>query len=231
MGSGIVFFETQNPVETLHEKHFSYRTIAGTAEGSYREKGSRFHAFVFPVSTEADIREHLAGLKKKYFDARHHCFAWMLGADKKSFRAFDDGEPGHSAGDPILGQIRSRNLTNVLVVVVRYFGGIKLGVGGLITAYKTAAEEALNNAGVVEREVVKEIRLRYDYPATPEVMRLVKEYDLEIKSQTFDAGCAMIAEFKVRDERRLFEKLNLMQATGTNVQYFSDDEITGADQT
>ena len=136
---------------------FSYHTLGNTAEGSYKEKGSKFMAFAYPVVSESEIKERLEALRKKYFDARHHCFAYILGADKTRFRAFDDGEPNHSAGDPILGQIRSRDLTNVLVVVVRYFGGVKLGVGGLISAYKAAAEEALNNAIVMERDVTKEL--------------------------------------------------------------------------
>lgn len=125
----------------MQKENFSYRTIAGPAEGLYREKGSRFLAFAFPVKKEADIKDQLAMLEKKYFDARHHCFAWILGTDRKSSGACDDGEPNHSAGDPILGKIRSRNLINVLVVVVRYFGGIRLGVGGLAAGYKSAAEE------------------------------------------------------------------------------------------
>jgi uncharacterized YigZ family protein len=137
---------------------FSYRTIQAPTEGIYKEKGSKFLAFAYPVETEADVKGHLERIKKEYFDARHHCFAYMLGADRKKFRAFDDGEPNHSAGDPILGQIRSKNITNVLVIVVRYFGGTKLGVGGLISAYKTAAEDALNRAAVIEKEVGKKHR-------------------------------------------------------------------------
>src|SRR6202008_3622947 len=122
----------------------------------------------------------IAFLKSEYFDARHHCYAWMLGPERNHFRAFDDGEPNHSAGDPILGQIRSKNLTNVLVVVVRYFGGTKLGVGGLIAAYKIAAEDALNNCAVIEKEVMKRIALSYEYAVTSDVMRLVKDFDMNI---------------------------------------------------
>src|SRR5690606_13112233 len=143
------------------------------------------------VKSEEEIKERIEQLRKKYYDARHHCFAWMLGPDKKQFRAFDDGEPNHSAGDPILGQIRSKNLTNVLVVVVRYFGGIKLGVGGLITAYKTAAEDALNNASVIEKEVTEDCLITFDYASTSDVMRLVKELNLTIVSQTFDEHCRL----------------------------------------
>jgi uncharacterized YigZ family protein len=124
---------------------FSFRTLRAPAEGIYKEKGSKFLAFAYPVETETDTKVILDALRKQYFDARHHCFAYILGADKPRFRAFDDGEPNHSAGDPILGQIRSRELTNVLVVVIRYFGGVKLGMGGLMAAYKAAAENALDN--------------------------------------------------------------------------------------
>ncbi|HEY9049147.1 MAG TPA: YigZ family protein, partial [Ohtaekwangia sp.] len=156
----------------------SYRTIQQPAEGMYKEKGSKFLAFAYPVDSEAAIRERLDALRKEYFDARHHCYAWMLGPERKHFRANDDGEPNHSAGDPILGQIRSKELTNILIVVVRYFGGTKLGVGGLISAYKIASEDALSHAIVVEREVTEMITIRYEYASTPEVMKLVKDFDL-----------------------------------------------------
>lgn len=200
-------------------KIFSYRTLLNPAEGQFKEKGSRFLAFTYPVTSEAEIKGHLAHLKKEYFDARHHCFAWTLGADKKLFRAFDDGEPNHSAGDPILGQIRSRDLTNVLVVVVRYFGGVKLGVGGLISAYKTAAEEALNHSIIIEKEVAETIRVVYDYTATPEVMRLVKEFSLVIQSQNFEAKGILVADYRLRDRERLFERLELLKAMGAKIDY------------
>lgn len=198
---------------------FSYRTIANPAEGHYKEKGSRFLSFAYPVATESDIKAHLSKMRKKYFDARHHCFAWMLGAEKQSFRAFDDGEPGHSAGDPILGQIRSADLTDILIVVVRYFGGVKLGVGGLATAYKAAAQDALYHADIVEKEVVDRIYLKYDYDATPDVMRLAKEFGLVIQAQTFEADCTLTADVKLRDRERLFEKLELIKAMGVKVRF------------
>ena len=198
---------------------FSYRTITKPAAGQYREKGSRFLAFAFPVATETEIKAHITQLHKKYFDARHHCFAWVLGAEKELIRAFDDGEPNHSAGDPILGQIRSKDLTNILVVVVRYFGGIKLGVGGLITAYKTAAEVVLAQAEIAERDVVRNLHVTYDYEATPEVMRLIKEFNLVIESQDFEAGCSLVADFKLRDRAKLFERLELMKAMGVKLQF------------
>jgi uncharacterized YigZ family protein len=193
---------------------FSFRTLQAPAEGIYKEKGSKFLAFAYPAESEADIKVRLDTLRKKYFDARHHCFAYILGTEKTRFRAFDDGEPNHSAGDPILGQIRSRDLTNVLVVVIRYFGGVKLGVGGLISAYKAAAEDALNNGLIIDQEVVRQILIRYPYASTPEVMRLVKEFELRIEDQSFADQCNLKAVYKLRYEFTLLEKIRLLQATG-----------------
>lgn len=197
---------------------FEYRTIAAAGQGIYKEKGSKFIAFAYPVETEEEVKVRLAALKKEYFDARHYCFAYVLGPDKKKFRAFDDGEPNHTAGDPILGQIRSAELTNVLVVVVRYFGGIKLGAGGLVSAYKAAAEDALNHSGVVEKAVTDTIGIRYDYTATPEVMRVVKLFDLEIKEQKFEEMCWLKAEYRLKIKSELVEKLELLRATGCLVE-------------
>lgn len=194
--------------------NLSYRTIAGPVEGVFKEKGSKFLAFAFAVSSEDQIREHVVRLRKEYFDARHHCYAWMLGADKAKFRANDDGEPNHSAGDPILGQIRSLDLTNILVVVVRYFGGVKLGVGGLISAYKAAAEDALSKAIVDEREVVLEMILQYSYDATPEAMRLIKDFDLHIIDQDFSEACRLTLAVTLRVRDAVEEKVNLHQALG-----------------
>lgn len=194
---------------------FSYLTVTGETTGLYKEKGSKFLAFVYPVTSEAEIKAYQEGLRKKYFDARHHCFAWVLGADKSRYRASDDGEPNHSAGDPILGQIRSRNLTNVLVVVVRYFGGVKLGVGGLIVAYRTAAQNALDTAIVIEREITETLTIRYDYANTPEVMRLVKDFELVIISQDFQSSCELRLEIKLKVKDAFIEKTQLLIATGT----------------
>lgn len=193
---------------------FSYQTLRAPTQGSYKEKGSKFLAFAYPVASEDEIKANLEVLKREYFDARHYCYAWMLGPDRKMFRAFDDGEPNHSAGDPILGQIRSRNMTNVLVVVVRYFGGIKLGVGGLISAYKTAAEDALNAAVIVEREVVERTTLQYDYSATPEVMKMVKEFDLTIINQDFLQDCKLAVDVPLRHKEKFMMKVGLMNALG-----------------
>jgi uncharacterized YigZ family protein len=167
----------------------SYLTLAAPAEGTYREKGSRFLAFAAPVRTETEVKELLEKLKKQYYDARHHCYAYVLGPAGAQYRANDAGEPNHSAGDPILGQIRSRGLTDVIVVVVRYFGGTKLGVSGLIHAYRTAAAEALDAAPVVQKTMRVGLSLHFAYPATNAVMKVVKEYDLEITHQTFHTDC------------------------------------------
>jgi uncharacterized YigZ family protein len=196
---------------------FFYRTIERPAEGLYKEKGSKFLAFAYPVSSETDIREKIGHLKKQYFDARHHCFAWTLGPEKKQFRASDDGEPNHSAGDPILGQIRSKDLTNILVVVVRYFGGVKLGVGGLISAYRAAAEDALNNALIIEREVHESFWLHYDYATTPEVMRVVKEFELSVLEQHFGESCEMKVDVALKVREKFTGKIELLKAMGTNI--------------
>lgn len=164
---------------------YSFKTISGPSDGLYKEKGSRFLAFAYPVTGEDEIKQILAAVQKKYYDARHHCFAWMLGPERKQFRAFDDGEPNHSAGDPILGQIRSMGITNVLVVVVRYFGGTKLGVAGLVNAYRSAAADVLKRSEIVGREVMGTLVIDHDYDATPGIRRLIREFQLHITEETF----------------------------------------------
>lgn len=196
---------------------FSYHTIQSPAEGSFKDKGSKFLAFAYPVGTEDEIKNRLIQLKKQYFDARHHCYAWMLGPDKKHHRAFDDGEPNHSAGDPILGQIRSRNLTNVLVVVVRYFGGTKLGVGGLIAAYKKATDDAFQHAVIIEKEVEAFFTCMFDYPDTPEIMRLIKEYDMRIIAQDFTSSCTMDLAVALKNKVPIEARFQLMSAMGTTI--------------
>lgn len=198
---------------------FSYKTIESPAEGLYKEKGSKFISLAFPVKSDEDIKSRLHETRKKFFDARHHCFAFMLGPAKSNFRAFDDGEPNHSAGDPILGQIRSANLTNILVIVVRYFGGTKLGVGGLIQAYRAAAEDALDHAVIVDNDVYRILELRYSYSSTAEAMKLVKELELEITNQSFEERGMLVAKLKARMEERAIEKLKLLQATGHSINF------------
>ena len=160
-----------------------------TGEGYYTAKRSKFLAFAHHVDTTDDIKALLASYRKKYYDARHVCYAYMLGPERTEFRANDDGEPSSTAGKPILGQISSRELTNVLVVVVRYYGGVNLGTGGLIVAYREAAADALANAETVSRQVEEVIDYSFSYPAMNEVMRIVKELSPRIVSQTFDNTC------------------------------------------
>lgn len=174
----------------------SYLTLKGESEGLYKEKGSKFLAFAYPVKNEGDIKEKLEQLRKRYYDARHHCYAYILGKDQELFRANDDGEPNHSAGDPILGQIRSKGLTDVLIVVVRYFGGTKLGVSGLIHAYKTAAVEAITNNEIITAILHEKVKIDFEYLSMNEVMKLIKDYELQIIEQHFDNHCQIILEVR-----------------------------------
>lgn len=196
---------------------FSFFTIQNPTQGVYKEKGSKFLAFAFPVSSEIEIKKQLDLLRKKYFDARHHCYAYVLGPDKAKFKASDDGEPNHSASDPIIGQIHSKNLTNVLIVVVRYFGGVRLGIGGLMKAYKAAAEDALNQASVKEIEVMKKIELQFDYSRTPEAMRLVKDFELKILEQSFKESCQIKALIKFRLEDSILRQSEYLKSIGIKV--------------
>ncbi|GIL23372.1 MAG: hypothetical protein BroJett042_18850 [Bacteroidota bacterium] len=198
---------------------FSFQTIEAPTEALFKEQGSRFLAFAFPVGSESDIKAHLTTLRKKYFDATHHCYAWMLGPEKSKYRANDDGEPNHSAGDPILGQIKAHNLTNVLLVVVRYFGGTKLGVGGLVQAYKAASAAALANAKIISCEVTSSFTIQYDYAATPLVMNLVKEFDLKIQKQYFTDKGVMEITISIRKKEDLIKRLELMKALGSEIHF------------
>lgn len=199
----------------------SFLTIENPTQGGYKEKGSKFLAFAFPVRSEEEIKAKIEDLKE-YFDARHHCFGWVLGADKDRFRAFDDGEPNHSAGDPILGQIRSRELTNVLVVVVRYFGGVKLGVGGLIQAYKTAAFDALQRAVIIREEVTETYKLKYSFEATPHVMKLVREFELQIVTQHFHAVGEMEIKIKLRLKDNFLDKVRLLNNLNVQIEVITE---------
>ncbi len=169
----------------------SYRTIETPSEGIYKEKGSKFIAYAHSVFAEDDIRTLILDYRKKFFDARHVCYAWQLGADGDQFRTNDDGEPSGTAGKPIHGQIKSFGLSNILIVVIRYFGGVKLGTSGLINAYKLAAADAIQNAVIVERTVNDYYRLCFDYGVMNEVMKVVKDENLPIVNQQFDLSCAI----------------------------------------
>lgn len=166
-----------------------YLSIEAPSQGLYKELGSRFIALAFPVESEEQIKQTVDGIRREYHDARHHCFAWRLGLDGSRFRANDDGEPSSSAGRPILGQIDSLGLSDVLVVVVRYFGGIKLGVPGLIRAYKTAARDALDAARIVTKVAARACRIEFAYDLTGDVMRVLKDMDLRPGGQGWGEAC------------------------------------------
>lgn len=181
----------------------TYKTITETAEGIYTEKRSKFIAIAVPVCSVEEIKQHLEAYQKKYYDARHACYAYMLGHERKNFRANDNGEPSGTAGKPILGQINSNELTDILIVVVRYFGGIKLGTSGLIVAYKAAAAEAIANATIIEKTVDGDITVVFEYPFMNDVMRIVKEEEPTILEQSYDTDCIM----KLRIRQSKMEKL------------------------
>lgn len=170
----------------------SYLTLAGKSEGYFKEQGSKFIYFALPINSEENVKTELASLRKIYFDATHHCYAWVMGKDAAYFRTNDDGEPNHSAGDPILGQLRSRQLTNALIVVVRYFGGTKLGVSGLIKAYKLAASLAIDENEIIREWVKISLDFRFAYPVMNDVMKVIKAYDLEIVSQEMNLDCQFV---------------------------------------
>lgn len=188
-----------------------YKTILDPSEGVYTEKRSKFLSFAYPVSTKEEVKELLDGLKKKYYDARHVCYAYMLGFDGTDFRANDDGEPSSTAGKPILGQIRSNELTNTLVAVVRYFGGIELGTGGLIVAYKAAAAAALSAARIEERTIDEVVRIKFEYPLMNDVMRVVKELEPTILEQDFYLDCKMTLQIRKSVMESLKEKLSKVE--------------------
>jgi len=182
-------------------------TLSRESTSLFKDRNSKFHAHAFPVKSEEEEKEKLAGLRKQYYDARHHCYAYSLGKDGDVFRANDDGEPNHSAGDPILGQIRSFELTNVLIVVVRYFGGTKLGVGGLIQAYRTAAKMAIEENEIVEDFERCFLKLHFSYPVMNDVMKLIKNEDLEIQSQEMELDCKMDLSFRSSLKGQVIDQL------------------------
>lgn len=179
----------------------TYKTLGSAAEGLYKEKGSRFLAFAYPIASDGEVKELVGAIKKKYYDARHHCYAYRLGAEGEQFRAVDDGEPSGTAGRPILGQLLSAELTNTLIVVVRYFGGIKLGVGGLIQAYKEAAADAIAAAEIVEKTVDAHYKIEFPYIVMNDVMKIVKDLEPRIIEQTFEMNCEIVLAVRRRDEQ------------------------------
>jgi uncharacterized YigZ family protein len=185
----------------------TYLTIENPSKGLFKDKGSKFLSFAYPVNAEHEIREHIEALKKEYFDARHHCYAYRLGADLKIFRTFDDGEPSSTAGKPILGQIASHGLTNILIIVVRYFGGTLLGVGGLIQAYKNASADAIANATIVEKEVMDVINITFDYPLQNQVNRILKDHQVKVLRSDFGFNCKLEISCRLNFKPSLLQKL------------------------
>ena len=188
-----------------------YKTIKEKAEGTYSEKRSKFLAFAIPVSTVDEVKTLVAEYQKKYYDARHVCYAYMLGAERKEFRANDNGEPSGTAGKPILGQINSNELSNILIIVVRYFGGIKLGTSGLIVAYRLAAAEAIAAAEIIEKTVDEDVKVKFEYPMMNEVMKVVKDMEPQIVSQDFDMDCRMTLRIRKGEAERMKEKLKKIE--------------------
>jgi uncharacterized YigZ family protein len=183
----------------MQEQSDTFFTISGPSSGFYKEKKSKFLAFAYPVSREEEIKKHLNDLKKEYFDARHHCFAYVLGINRDTYRFSDDNEPSGTAGKPILGQINSFKLTNILIVVVRYFGGTLLGTGGLIKAYSQAAADTLHNSIIVEKTLNTKFNISFDYEVMNNIMHIIKEENLEQLNQNFDLKCNI--DISVRNSR------------------------------
>jgi uncharacterized YigZ family protein len=184
----------------------SYISIDKESEGLFKDKGSKFISFIYPINSEDHAKERLMELKKKYHDARHHCYAYRIGPSEDRYRVYDDGEPSGTAGKPIFGQINSNNLSDVLIVVVRYFGGVLLGTSGLINAYKMAAIDCIQNAQLVERIVKKELVINFTYDIMSAVMRVVKDNNLEVIEQDFKETCRLRLNIRLSDYVFISEK-------------------------
>jgi uncharacterized YigZ family protein len=183
----------------------TYKTISeASKEVLFKDRGSKFYGYAFPVETEEQIKAHIEQLKKNHHAARHWCYAWQLGKGYERYRVNDDGEPTNSAGLPIYGQLQSFELTNTLVVVVRYFGGTKLGVGGLIQAYKTAAKEAITASKIVEKTIDISYKLKFEYEEMNKVMRIIKEENLTIEDQKFEMTCLIYFSIRQKEAKRIF---------------------------
>ena len=185
-----------------------YKTIATTSEGLYKEKGSKFLSFVFPITSEEEIKTIQQKLRKEYYDARHHVFAWRIGINEDNYRASDDGEPANSSGPPILGQIRSFELSDILIVVIRYFGGTKLGIPGLINAYKTAAKEAIESNKIIDKIIKNTYKISFAYEDMNIVMRKLKEENLEQLNSKFELKCELNIEVRLKDCDRIEQIFN-----------------------
>ena len=191
----------------------SYKTIAKPSEGSYSEKRSKFLAYAFPVQSEQEVKQRLAEIQKKHWDARHHCYAYILGAHKDAYRMNDNGEPSGTAGRPIYGQLLSKDLTNTLVIVVRYFGGIKLGVSGLQNAYKVAAREALEAAVIEERTVQETYRVTFEYVKMNDIMQILKDPEVQVLDRQSYMQCVYTISVRQREADRITGALRKVPMT------------------
>lgn len=189
----------------------TYKTLESTAEGLFKDKGSKFIAFAYPISTEDEAKKLVQAIKKEHFSARHHCYAYRLGANGESYRSNDDGEPSGTAGKPILGQLLSHELTNTLVVVVRYFGGTLLGTSGLINAYKNATSDAIQKASIVTKIVELTFRLEFEYPIQNSVMKIIKDEDLMITQSQFSTNCIIDVAIRKNKCDRVAKKLDSIE--------------------
>ncbi len=194
----------------------TYHTIVAPAEGLYKEKGSKFLAFAFPVHSTDEVKQHLERLRKEYFDARHHCYAYILGPTKEAYRVNDDGEPSGTGGRPIHGQLLSADLTDTLIVVVRYFGGILLGASGLANAYKTAARDAISNATIIEKTIDVTYHLHFEYALMNDVMRLLKELGVQPRNQEFNLDCRLDISVRQSQSVRVFDTLSKLYGLEIN---------------
>ena len=195
----------------------TYKTLAAPSEGLYKEKGSKFLAFAYPVRTLDEVKAHLEQLRKDYFDARHHCYAYILGPNKDAWRANDDGEPSGTGGRPIHGQLLSADLTDTLIVVVRYFGGILLGASGLANAYKTAARDAIDHATIIEKTINVRYRLLFQYETMNDVMRILKEFDLKPENQHFELDCTLEADVRQSESVRFYDRVSELRTVKIEV--------------
>ncbi len=195
----------------------TYKTITRPSEGLFKDRGSKFIARAYPVLSEDEVKQRLEELRKEFHDARHHCYAYQLGVDKSAYRINDDGEPSGTAGRPIFGQIQSFDLTNVLIVVVRYFGGTKLGVSGLINAYKTASKEALEASNIITKTINEIYLVKFKYPEMNEVMRILKENNLTPFDQKFELDCELKFSVRKLKANEIYEKYSHLRSI--NIKY------------
>jgi uncharacterized YigZ family protein len=216
----LIYFQKNLVFDLEYLLNDTYKTIEqASPEILFKEKNSKFYGYAFPITTEEEVKEHIERLKKEHFSARHWCYAYQIGTEKIHYRANDDGEPNNSAGMPIYGQLQSFEVTNVLVVVVRYFGGVKLGVGGLISAYKTAAQMALENTQIIEKTIDKHFSLSFSYVHMNKVMRIIKEKNLTILSQKMELDCEIVVATRKKNVQSFwdtFENLYEVQLKDCN---------------